>query len=210
MGAAFEGRILTTIMNQEFGTDESIRFAEKIIEILDEGRFSSTYKLAVLLALMDLCFEKNVASGMAPDSVTTRQLAEKIIEIYWPHTIDYPRTSGTLRQNSGKQAEIPAAILSFRRDIARDPSIQLHRAKTGFADGYERLVRSVEWTLIEMPLPKLQTVGPSRTPFLYEISWDESVRRGDLRREFDNNIRLKPGAGDRLIQLNGLLRPFIQ
>ncbi len=209
MGAAIQGSLLATTMNQPIGIDESIRFAEKVLELLDEGRFVATYKFAVLLALMDLCFEKNAASGIAPDSVTTRQLADKIIEIYWPHTVDYHRVSGVLRQNTGNQAEIPAAILRFRRDIARDPSTPLHQARTAFANGYERLVRSVEWTLIEMPLPRLQTIGLSRDLFLYEISWDESVRRGDLGREFDNNIRLKPGAGDHLIHLNGLLRPFI-
>lgn len=209
MGAALQGSLLATTMNEPIRMDETIRFAEKVLELLDEGGFVATYKFAMLLALMDLCFEKNAASGIAPDSVATRQLAEKIIEIYWPHTVDYHRVSGILRQNAGNQAEIPAAILRFRRDIARDPSTPLHQAKTAFATGYERLVRSVEWTLIEMPLPRLQTIGLSRDTFLYEISWDESVRRGDLGREFDNNIRLKSGAGDYLIQLNGLLRPFI-
>jgi len=209
MGDPLQGSLLATTMNQPIRIDETIRFAEKVIELLDEGRFVATYKFAVLLALIDLCFEKNAASGIAPDSVTTRQLAEKIIDIYWPQTADYHRVSGILRQNTRNQAEIPAAILKFRRDIARDPSTPHHQAKTFFADGYEQLVRSVEWILIEMPLPRLQTIGLSRDPFLYEISWDESVRRGDLGREFDNNIRLKPGAGDHLIQLNGLLRPFI-
>ena len=78
------------------------------------------------------------------------------------------------------------------------------------AEGYERLVRSVEWTLIEMPLPRLQTVGLNRDPFIYEINWDENVRYMDVRGAFDNLIRFKPGAGESLIQLNGLLRPLIQ
>ncbi|MBP1610792.1 MAG: endonuclease, partial [Acidobacteria bacterium] len=81
--------VLAKAMTPKPGIDDAIRFAEKILEIIDEGRFVATHKFAVLLALMDLCFEKNVSSGMAPDSITTRQLAEKIIEIYWPHTVDY-------------------------------------------------------------------------------------------------------------------------
>ena len=82
MGAARQGSLLAATMNQPMQMDETIRFAEKVLELLDEGRFVATYKFAVLLALIDLCFEKNAASGIAPDSVTTRQLAEKIIEIY--------------------------------------------------------------------------------------------------------------------------------
>jgi hypothetical protein len=62
-----------------------IGFAEKLLALLDEGRFTATYKYAVLIGLMDLCMENSLDSGLAPESVTTRQLAEKIIEIYWPH-----------------------------------------------------------------------------------------------------------------------------
>ncbi|HYK91342.1 MAG TPA: HNH endonuclease domain-containing protein [Acidobacteriota bacterium] len=196
-------------MNQPASTDQTIRFAEKMLELLEEGRFVATYKFAVLLALMDLCFEKNASSGLAPESITTRQLAEKTIEIYWPHTVDYHSISAVLRQNTRRQAEIPAAILKFRRQNAPDPSIPLHRARASAANEYERLLRSVEWTLVEMPLPRLQTIGLSRDTFIYEINWDESVRYRDLKEHFDNNIRFKPGVADHLIQLNGLLRPLI-
>jgi hypothetical protein len=201
--------LLVKSMMPKPGTNETIRFAEKVLELLEEGKFVATYKFAVLLALMDLCFEKNASSGMAPESITTRQLAEKIIEIYWPHTVDYHSISAVLKQNTGRQAEIPAAILRFRLENTPDPATSFHRAKMTSVDEYERLVRSVEWTLVEMPLPRLQTVGLSRDPFIYEINWDETVRHGDLRTNFDNNIRFKPGAGECLIQLNGLLRPLI-
>ena len=36
----------------------AIVFAEKVLEPLDEGRHTATYKRAVLLALMDLCLER--------------------------------------------------------------------------------------------------------------------------------------------------------
>ncbi len=209
MDYSLQGTILADAMNQPAGIDETIRFAEKMLELLEEGRFVATYKFAVLLGLMDLCFEKNASSGLAPESITTRQLAEKIIEIYWPHTVDYHSISAVLRQNTRWQAEIPAAILKFRRQSAPDSSIPLHRARASAADEYERLVRSVEWTLVEMPLPRLQTIGLSRDTFIYEINWDESVRYRDLRGDFDNLIRFKPGVADHLIQLNGLLRPLI-
>lgn len=35
----------------------AIGFAEKVLGLLDEGRFTATYKFAVLLGLMDLCLE---------------------------------------------------------------------------------------------------------------------------------------------------------
>ena len=35
-------------------------------------------------------------------------------------------------------------------------------------EAYERLVRLVEWKLIEMPLPRLQTMGQSPRAFIYD------------------------------------------
>ena len=94
----------------------AIGFAEKILELLDEGRYTATYRYAVLLALIDLCLERTHASGGPPETLTTRQLAEKIVEIYWPHTVPFaglaPAT--VLRQNTTGQAEIISAILRFR------------------------------------------------------------------------------------------------
>jgi hypothetical protein len=71
------------------GADQrgAIGFAERVLELLDEGRFTATYKYAVLLALIDVCLERTQASGAPPDIVTTRQLADKIVEVYWPHTV---------------------------------------------------------------------------------------------------------------------------
>ena len=73
------------------GTDQrgAIGFAEKVLELLDEGRYTATYKYAVLLALIDVCLERTQTSGAPPDSVTTRQLADKVVEIYWPHTVPF-------------------------------------------------------------------------------------------------------------------------
>ena len=44
-----------------------IGFAEKMLGLLDEGRFTATYKYAVLLGLMDLCIENTTPSGALTD-----------------------------------------------------------------------------------------------------------------------------------------------
>jgi len=86
-----------------------LALAERILDLLDQGRFTATYKYAVLLALLDLCLENAARDGAAPDLLTTRQLAVKIVELYWPHT--RPWAAGALRQSSGPgggQARAPA------------------------------------------------------------------------------------------------------
>jgi hypothetical protein len=67
-----------------------VAFAEKVLELLEEGRYTATYKYAVLLALMDLCLERADRSGLPPSTVTTRELARRVVELYWPHTEPYP------------------------------------------------------------------------------------------------------------------------
>jgi hypothetical protein len=44
-------------------SDGGIRFAEKILTLLNEGQFASTYKYAVLLALLDLSLENVGRTG---------------------------------------------------------------------------------------------------------------------------------------------------
>jgi hypothetical protein len=108
----------------------AIAFAEKLITVLGEGRFTATYKYAVLLGLMDLCLEHSTRSSDAPRSVSTHQLAEKIVEMYWPHTAPFsgPEAS-VLRQNSQGQAEILSMINRFRQKATGDPSTTLSRAR---------------------------------------------------------------------------------
>jgi 5-methylcytosine-specific restriction endonuclease McrA len=197
---------------------DAIGFAERVLELLDEGRYTATYKYAVLLALIDLCLEGTQASGAPPEMVTTRQLADKIVEIYWPHTVPFASRAQAciLRQNKGGQAEIVSAILRFRSRHGADASAPRWHARLAAPAAYERLVSTVEWKLIEMPLPRLQMMGQSLAPFIYEIHWDARVRRREVERYiggddagFDNRVLLKPRVGDYLLQLNGLLRPLI-
>jgi 5-methylcytosine-specific restriction endonuclease McrA len=196
----------------------AIAFAEKVLELLDEGRRTATYKFALLLALIDLSLELTKAAGAPPDFVTTRQVAEKIVEIYWHHTLPFavPRPPQVLRQNTGRQAEIVSAIERFRERHATDSSVPRWESQHGAPEAYERLIGTVEWKLIEMPIPRLQMIGQVHEPFIYEIHWDTSVQRRIVadylagRGAFDNRLLFRPSVGEYLRQLNGLLRPLIQ
>jgi hypothetical protein len=197
----------------------AIGFAEKVLELLEEGRYTATYKFAVLLALLDLCLELTESSGAPPQMVTTRQLADKVVEIYWPHTLPFAGHSAVtvLKQNTTGQAEIVSVIRQFRERHAPDPSVPRWESRHAAPAPYERLVRRVEWKLIEMPLPRLQTMGRSQRPFIYEIYWDHRIEPREVAAyqardpsTFDNRVMLKPGVGEYLLQLSGLLRPLIQ
>ncbi len=193
-----------------------IRFAERMLGLLDQGSFAATYKYAVLLGLMDLCLEGTAKSGEVPVMVTTRQLARKVIEIYWSHTLVY-KGKTVLRQNTGKQAKILSDIAAFkgRLEIAQCSAPQGRKES---ADAFEKLVDTVEWILIDKPLPKLQRVGKHDQELIYKIGWtdDGSLKKSSVTKyqktgagKFDNRILFLSGVSEYLVVLNGLLRPMI-
>ena len=198
-------------------TAEAAAFSERIIQLLDQGRFTATYKFAVLLGLMDVCLQHTSAGGAAPSSVSTRDLAERVLELYWPHTVPFSAEKGdvgrVLAQNNNGQAEIVSTIARFRERFARDRSVPLGAARRVAPDRYERLIDRIEWKLIEMPLQRLQVVGEGQTEFLYRVGagWGDDARRRDIEAGLvDRRIHFVDGAGEHLVQLAGVLRPLIE
>ncbi len=158
----------------------AIAFAEKVLAMLGEGRFTTTYKYAVMLGLIDLCLEGVTTNGRAPDSVTTVQLAEKVLRLYWPHTVGFDGDERVLSQSSVGRAEVLTLIVAFRSKQVRDPSASLSRARQVAPAAYANLLREVEWKLVEMPLPRVQQFGALDDPFIYQIGWDPSIRRKEF------------------------------
>jgi hypothetical protein len=93
---------------------------------------------------LDLCLEHAGRTGEPPSSLTTIQLAEKVIELYWPQTVPFAGADGVappntvLRQNTSGQAEIVSLILRFRRDHARDAYGPLRRLRQPHPPAPER------------------------------------------------------------------------
>lgn len=194
--------------------ERTLAFAEKVIELLDRTNKTATYKFAVLLGLIDVCQEMFTKDGFAPTSITTAQLAQAVIGLYWNQVRPFARNAGdvVLRQiTSTKGKAIPDYIREARTRAAEAP---FGRFRDERRDDYRVLRRQVEWTLVRMPLPKLQKIGGREERFIYEIAWDddrpvsESVFADPAR--FQNLIQFIDGAGDHLVRLSSLLRPVIR
>jgi len=178
-------------------------FAQKLMTVLDQGLTTATYKYAVLLGLMDLCLEKTSAQGTAPSMVTTAELAEKVIDLYWSHAAPHPGSQAVLKQNSYGQAEILTRIQRYRARAVVAQAFNCRQARRLDPDGYAALLGFVEFKLAEMPLPRLQRVGAEVDEFVYRVAFQDRAHavntQADLRRAgFDNRILFVGNAGERL------------
>lgn len=195
---------------------DAIAFAERVLTLLDEGAYNTTYKFSVLLGLMGLVIEQSASDGSLATMITTKQLAEKVIEIYWHHAAEYGAINDVLLQGKSGQAEIVSDILTFR---VSTQFASLFSSKTQSPKKYAALVNKVEKTTIQMPLPRVQYFGSQENRFIYDVAWSKDspvdMRQVTLYQKggdssFDNRIMLLPNVADYFVNLNGLLRPLIQ
>lgn len=181
---------------------------ERLLRVIDEGRRTATYKLALLLALID-------AAALAPGEsvVPTRDLAALVLEIYYPQTRVYVANDGIereLRQISMKGSPPLRAALRLR--VYGDAAGCRHvaEARVRLPDEYERALREIETTFVRYPIPLLQVVGTRVVPFLYEVDWPEGTAVSALGRSGRDHIRFLDGVADRLVVLGPLLRPLVE
>jgi len=189
-------------------TDTSDLLVERLLRVIDEGRRTATYKLALVAALIDAAALTSAAS-----TVPTQLIAERVLALYYPQTRLYVANDGIereLRQISMKSSPVLRAVLQLRLagDAARCKSVD--DAKIRVSGVYDDVLAEVESTFVRYPIPLLQVVGSRVLPFLYEVDWPEgtSVRR--LRAQDRDHLRMLPGVADRLVVLGPLLRPLIE
>ncbi len=220
-----------------------IEVVENVIRLLQEGRYTATYKQAVLLALVDLCVEAGSTEGRVVAEIPTRSIASKVIALYWPHTVEWtkstlPNDRSILLQNGSGSDEskrlgggIIAEIAAFRRQLELEtshgsvsfPQAQRHAT-------FQKLQDSVLFTLIEMPLPKLQRVGGQNPEWLYRIRWrdkdeldprhkerlvvtDGSINAflgGKRHADVFGTVVLQSGVAEAFVRLHPLLRSYIE
>lgn len=160
--------------------EAQLQFLTKLQRVFAEGDFTATYKFALLIALADLAIECGADDGREL-LLTTRQIGERFIALYWKHGLPYSAgfpgsAPGVLVQNKGAQAAVVTAISTFR---ASCPTTSLAAAAS--LPGYPQLITAITGTVSAQPLNYLQNFGGGTDEFLYE-------RAGTGR------IRLKPGV----------------
>jgi 5-methylcytosine-specific restriction endonuclease McrA len=152
------------------------------------------------------------ADGSAPDALSTRTIARHVVRLYLPQVRSYQSDGAPphLRQITTKQS---AALRSVTRlhDLGEGSRNRTIGSIAGsFPREFGECVDEVEQTFARYPLRLLQVVGQEDRPFLYDISWGQSVTLADLHAPGGGQVVFRPNAGDRLLQLAPLVRPLIE
>ena len=62
--------------------DEALRFAERLLALLDATHYTATHKFATLLALIDVAAERTGPDRSVPDTLSATEVGRRVIELY--------------------------------------------------------------------------------------------------------------------------------
>lgn len=177
--------------------EDQLKFITNIQRILDEGSFVATYKFALIMSIADYAVENSDDSG-EPVQLTTRDIAESFAEYYWRQAVPYAHGNlqapvRVLKQGAGQQPVVLSRIMELHNLFNGSLSAARKDAKAWGA-----MLNKVAATIAQMPLWKLQVVGRSIIPFLYE-------QHGS-----GNTINLNPGVVYNFRRFYDLIRNLVQ
>jgi len=179
---------------------------QRVLEVLNEGDRVATYKLALLLAIIDW-----VTTNPGGEQIPTRDLAEIVLAQYFRQVRLFPVAGGemlNLQQGSNSKLAIVSAA---NRLAATYPQLsRIDQIKTQDQSLYNSAVRDVGATLVGQPIPRLQTVGKTHIPFLYQWNWKTKQALGPIKAAGEDHLSLVPGVREHLVGLGPLLRPIIE
>ena len=192
----------------------SALIAERLLQVIDEGRRVATYKLALLMALIDGCATNSDHGGRAPSTLHTREIARHVLRLYLPQARAYLGAERSdpmvLRQITNQSSTVMAAVLRLHLIGENSGNRTFSALERLHGDEFEKCLDDVERTFARYPLLRLQVVGSEDRPFLYDVDWGEGVSLSALHAEGGGMVRFRPGASDQLLRLAPLLRPLIE
>lgn len=191
-----------------FAALDPLDVAGRVVQLLEAGRRNSTYKLATVMALVDICVE-NTAAPDGSLTVPIDEITHRIIGYYWNQVRPFHRNGRLTQVTRGRS--IPDRIAEARDVLLRDGLRTAEGARESGHPIYQRLVRSVRLTVAQQPLTHLQTVphSPACDEFLYDASgFHKKMTMGDVDRIAV--IVMRPGVPEGLRRTSTLLRTFVR
>jgi hypothetical protein len=100
---------------------EVLDFTERILSLLDTTRYSATYKLFTLVALIDLAAEQTAAEEPKEQFLSGLEIGRRVLRLYWPQTAPYASSSDALLRASdpvltqSSTHDIPSKLAQWRQ-----------------------------------------------------------------------------------------------
>lgn len=145
---------------------DPLEVGARVAELLATGRRVSTYKLAVLSALLQHCLEHPTGAD-AELRVPIGDLADRVVDLYWPQVRPFG-SSGVLRQNEQGGRSILDVVAGLRAEATAAGLSTPSQLRVARPDLAVRARRNLSITLAQQPLFALQKTGGGApgTPFL--------------------------------------------
>jgi hypothetical protein len=187
--------------------EAQLRFLQRIGRILDEGRFTTTYKFALLIALTNIA----VRTGHDDDAtldVPLDELAREFIDLHWSMARPYPGLGGALLRFGTHTAGTAAVISAIAPHAGAARASHAHRIEHRPTES--KLVATVRRTITRDVLYRLQALGPAQAgaedtvQFLYRHPPDAA---GCAALE---HITLRPGVAACLRSLRQVIVAMVQ
>ncbi|MDA2946392.1 MAG: hypothetical protein O3C33_12415, partial [Actinomycetota bacterium] len=158
-------------------TDQTEFLVQRLFEVVNEGKRDATYKLALLLALIDW-----VTTHSDQPKVPTSELADAVLNIYFRQVSPYvsKKQEKSLKQGKQKKTLIIEVVAGLRNDHPECKRLQQIEHKD--LGAYLAARGQVEQVLVAQPIPRLQRVGGEEIPFLYSCSWGPKQSLGPLKK----------------------------
>jgi hypothetical protein len=172
---------LTVSTRPEPDTDP-LALGRRIIDILQSGRKTSTYKLATLHALIDCCMERVPDDPHASIDVPLDELTDRVIDLYWPQTRPLAWNEDRPLRQASEGSEILDAVADLRKAAKAGPNKLLADARSDVPEAYANTFKKVKRTLVRYPLRLLQNVPGDTDAFLYDDEW---IQHNPSREEID-------------------------
>ncbi|MDV6292334.1 hypothetical protein [Rhodococcus aetherivorans] len=175
---------------------DPIDVAGRVVQLLETGRRESTYKLATVMALVDICVE----NAPAPDgslAVPIDEITHRIVAYYWPQVRTFHRHGRLAQVKRGRST--PDRIAEARSALIGEGLRTAEAARNESHPTYRALVRSLRRTVAQQPVTHLQTVPRTRIrdEFLFDASeFRTKMTVADIDRV--GNIVLRPGVPEGL------------
>ncbi|MFI7171660.1 HNH endonuclease [Rhodococcoides fascians] len=189
---------------------DPLTLGQHLVSVLDSGARVATYKLAVLVALLEFSVESVPEDHGSAVDVDLDDLAERVVGLYWRQVRDFD--GHYLRQSTQARATIPDAVREFARATAtagRETPLDIAARRN--LDLFREMIKKVKLVLVQQPLHRLQRVpgGYAGASFLYDDNWMHAKVGMTNVLARGNRITLYPGVCFALARLSSLLKPAL-